>query len=66
MTATRFEPQPFSSQTNTQPFSQTGQVWRNGSVFLYELSGCGFKPVVFRLPTGKKHLQIQLQRLRKL
>ena len=30
-------PQTLTSQTSTQPFSQ------NGWVFLYELSGCGFK-----------------------
>ena len=35
-------PQPLSSQINTQPFSQTG-LWLNSRVIVYEISGCGFK-----------------------
>ena len=34
------KPQPLSSWTNTQPFRS---VWLNGWLFVYELSGCGFK-----------------------
>ena len=39
-------PQPFSSQTNTQPFSQTGflrSVWLNVWLFVCELISCAFE-----------------------
>ena len=34
---------PLNSETNTQSFSKTSQVWLNRWVFVYELSGCGFE-----------------------
>ena len=33
------DPQPLSSETNTQPLSQIWQDWLNGWVFVYEVSG---------------------------
>ena len=36
--------QPLSSETNTQPFSQTCRLSNYGWVFVYELSDCGFEP----------------------
>ena len=38
-----WNPQPLSSKTNTQPFSQNWPVWVNGWKFVYELSGRGFE-----------------------
>ena len=35
-----WNPEPLTSQTNTQPF---GQLWPNGWVFVYELSASGFQ-----------------------
>ena len=40
--ATGFEP-TITSFVNEQSFSQTGPVWLNGWVFVYELSACGFE-----------------------